>query len=166
MYAPVDLCTVGKPEVFGSKGHSIIQCGPILIGGSVLSNGSESLRWVAPASIYSIPGTFVVGRGLPSSRSRFHCTATLSSHIGGMPTPSGLPGTQVQSLVPLRSTVMAPCGPISATVASLVMLAGPADRARAILASTVSVGKVLGDEAKVGSCTAAKASAPRADVRL
>jgi hypothetical protein len=53
MYAPVALCVVGNPVVFGSKGHRIIKCGPILMGGLVVSNGSESLRCVAPANMYS-----------------------------------------------------------------------------------------------------------------
>jgi hypothetical protein len=43
------------------------------MGGPVLSNGSESLRCVAPASIYSIPGTVAVGLGLCSLASLFHC---------------------------------------------------------------------------------------------
>jgi len=35
----------------GIQGHMIIQCGGTVIGGLVLSYGSESLRCVAPASI-------------------------------------------------------------------------------------------------------------------
>jgi hypothetical protein len=66
MYAPVGRCVVGKPEVCGSKGQRIIQCAPILIGGSVLSVGSESLRCVAPASMYSMHGT-----GIEISITRF-----------------------------------------------------------------------------------------------
>ena len=68
--------------------------------GPGLSNGSELLRCVAPASMYSTPGTLVVGFTLCSAKSRFHCIATLSSHIGGDPTPLGSPGRQVKSLVP------------------------------------------------------------------
>ena len=41
--APVGLCVVGSPVVFGSNGHMIIQCGPTVIAGLVLSLGSESL---------------------------------------------------------------------------------------------------------------------------
>src|ERR1700678_3813386 len=104
MYAPVGRCVVGKPEVCGSKGQRIIQCGPILIGGSVLSVGSESLRCVAPASMYSMPGTVLVGFGLCSMASRFHCIATASAHIAGSPTAVVLPGIQVQPLFPGRST--------------------------------------------------------------
>ncbi len=37
MYAPVGLCVVGSPVVFGSNGHMIIQCGPIAMGGLVVS---------------------------------------------------------------------------------------------------------------------------------
>jgi hypothetical protein len=36
-----------NPVVFGSNGHMIIQCGPIVMGGLVLSDGSETLRCVA-----------------------------------------------------------------------------------------------------------------------
>src|SRR5229473_5679162 len=100
MYAPVGLCVVGNPLVFGSKGHRIIQCGPMGIGGLVLSNGSESLRCVAPANIYSMPGTVVLGLASWCSKSLFHCIATLSAHIAGVPTPVGSPGMQVKSFVP------------------------------------------------------------------
>src|SRR6202161_375596 len=103
------------------------------MGGSVLSNGSESLRCVAPASMYSMPGTLVVGFSLCSAKSRFHCIATLSSHIGGDPTPLGSPGRHVKSLVPVRRIIICPWASISATVASLVTFGGPAERARAIL---------------------------------
>ena len=37
MYAPVGLCVVGSPVVFGSNGHMIIQCGPISMGMLVVS---------------------------------------------------------------------------------------------------------------------------------
>src|ERR1700677_2974915 len=103
------------------------------MGGSVLSNGSESLRCVAPASMYSMPGTLVVGFALCSEKSRFHCIATLPSHIGGAPTPLGFPGMHVKSLVPGRRIFIFPWASISATVAFLVTLEGPAERARAIL---------------------------------
>src|ERR1700677_2934239 len=103
------------------------------MGGSVLSNGSESLRCVAPASMYSMPGTLVVGFALCSEKSRFHCIATLPSHIGGAPTPLGFPGMHVKSLVPGRRIFICPWASISATVAFSVTLGGPAERARAIL---------------------------------
>src|SRR5260221_6663017 len=51
MYAPVGSCVVGSPVVFGSKGHRIIQCRPMGIGGLVLSNASEALRGVGPANM-------------------------------------------------------------------------------------------------------------------
>src|ERR1700723_2267148 len=59
--------------------------------------------------------------------------ATLSSHIGGDPTPLGFPGMHVKSLVPGRRIFICPWASISATVASLVTFGGPAERARAIL---------------------------------
>jgi|HubBroStandDraft_6_1064221.scaffolds.fasta_scaffold169019_2 hypothetical protein len=62
MYAPVGLCVVGSPVVFGSNGHLIIQCGPTVIAGLLTSEGSESLRCVAPASMYVMPGTVLVVR--------------------------------------------------------------------------------------------------------
>src|SRR5580704_2123148 len=37
MNAPVGLYAAGRPEVFGSNGHMIIQCGPMVIGGLVWS---------------------------------------------------------------------------------------------------------------------------------
>jgi len=61
-YAPVGLCVVGSPVVFGSDGHRIIQCGPTVIAGLVTSEGSESLRSVALASMYVMPGTVLVVR--------------------------------------------------------------------------------------------------------
>src|ERR1700678_2415968 len=133
MYAPVGRCVVGKPEVCGSKGQRIIQCGPILIGGSVLSVGSESLRCVAPASMYSMPGTVLVGFGLCFMLSLFRCVATSSAHMGGSPTSVALPGIQVHPLVPGRSTCRLPWLSISAMVAPFVTFLGPAERARAIL---------------------------------
>ena len=55
-----------NPRSVDQQGQRIIQCAPILIGGSVLSVGSESLRCVAPASMYSMPGT-----GIEISITRF-----------------------------------------------------------------------------------------------
>src|ERR1700691_2574201 len=138
MYAPVALWCVGRPDVLGSKGHRIIQCGPTVMGASVLSYGSESLRCVAPASMYSIPGTVVVGLGLCSAKSRVHCIATLSSHSAGFPGTFGFPGKHVKSFVPWRRIFILPCASTSATVASFVTLGGPADSARAILLTIVS----------------------------
>jgi hypothetical protein len=51
MYAQVSRCVVGGPVALASKGHMIIQCGPMIIGGLVWLYGSESLRCVAPASM-------------------------------------------------------------------------------------------------------------------
>src|ERR1700690_1355299 len=138
MYAPVALWCVGRPDVLGPKGHRIIQCGQTVMGASVLSYGSESVRCVAPASMYSIPGTVVVGLGLCSAKSRFHCIATLSSHSAGFPGTFGFPGRHVKSFVPLRRSFILPCSSISATVASFVTLGGPAESARAILLAIVS----------------------------
>src|SRR6202050_4884755 len=103
------------------------------MGGSVLSNGSESLRCVAPASMYSTPGTVVVGFALCSAKSRSHCIATLSSHIGGDPMPLGSPGRHVKSLVPGRRIFICAWASVSATVAFFVTLGGSAERARALL---------------------------------
>ena len=97
------------------------------------------VEWVGVASlrcsrehVFDARG-LVVGFALCSAKSRFHCIATLSSHIGGDPTPLGSPGRHVKSLVPVRRIFICPCAFISATVASLVTLGGPAERARAIL---------------------------------
>jgi hypothetical protein len=40
MYAPVGLCVVGSPVVFGSNGHMIIQWGPTSMGMLVVERGS------------------------------------------------------------------------------------------------------------------------------
>jgi hypothetical protein len=52
----------------------------------------------------------------------FHCIATLSAHIAGVPTPVGSPGMQVKSLVPGRRIFIRPSESMSATEASFVML--------------------------------------------
>jgi len=55
---------------------------------------------------------------------------------GGMPIPFESPGMHVKSLVPGRRILYPPCPSGSATVACWVMLAGPADSARAIFSCT------------------------------
>ena len=44
MYAPVALYLVGRPVVFASTGHMIIQSRRTVIRGFAVSSGSESLR--------------------------------------------------------------------------------------------------------------------------
>jgi len=77
----------------------IIQCGPTLIGGLVLSYGSESLRCVAPASMYMIPGTVLLGFGLCALKSAAHCMAAASAGMGGSPMTFRFPGIQVKPLL-------------------------------------------------------------------
>src|SRR5277367_7051817 len=93
----------------------IIQCGPTVIAGLVLSYGSESLRCVAPASIYVIPGTVFVGFGLWALKSAAHCIEAASAHIGGSPITFGLPGMQVNPFVPSRRTIIFPLTSVSTT---------------------------------------------------
>ena len=57
-------------------------------------------RCVAPANMYSMPGTVVLGLALWCAKSLFHCIATLSAHIAGIPVPVGSPGMQVKSFCP------------------------------------------------------------------
>ena len=59
------------------------------IGGLVLSNGSVSLRCVAPANIYSMPGTVALGLSLCCAKSLFH--RQIDTDSGGAPAP--LPGS-------------------------------------------------------------------------
>ena len=64
------------------------------MGGSVSSNGSQSLRWVAPREhVFDARNggsrLCLVFREVFIS---FHCIATVSSHIGGDPEPLGSPG--------------------------------------------------------------------------
>src|SRR5262249_48124089 len=108
MYAPRSRCVTGSPVAFASKGHMIIQCGPMATGGLVWSNGSESLRWLAPASMYVIPGTVLVGLGFRAAKSAAHCMDGWSAHIGGSPTAFGLPGMQVNPFEPSRKTTVWP----------------------------------------------------------
>jgi hypothetical protein len=105
MYAPVGLWDVGSPVVLGSNGHRI-QWGQILIGGLILSNGSESLRCIAPANMYSIPGTVVDGFGLCSLKAL--CWQTVD-----------IEGEHKRSNKTLESTMPAP-DEITKTVTSLI----------------------------------------------
>jgi len=94
MYAPVECVSSAVLFAF-IKGQKIIQCGQG-IGGLVLSNGSESLRCVDRANIYSMPWNSVLGR-LVVLEVDMHCIATLSgAHIAARPTPVGSPGMQVK----------------------------------------------------------------------
>jgi hypothetical protein len=62
----------------------IIQCGPILIVGLVMSYGSEVLHHcVPPASMYVIPGVLFVGIGFRALKSAAHCMEGASMHTGG-----------------------------------------------------------------------------------
>src|ERR1700722_18032400 len=58
--------------------------------------------------------------------------------MGGSPITFGFPGMQVNPLSPSRRTVIFPSASMSATLADLAMVAGAADRARAIFTSTDS----------------------------
>jgi hypothetical protein len=136
MYAPVSRCLTGNPVALGSNGHMIIQCAGTVIGGLVVSYGSESLRWVAPASIYVIPGTVFVGFGLCALKSAAHCIDAASAHIGGSPMTLGFPGMHVKPFVPSRKMATFPCASISTMRADLAISGGPADIARAILTWT------------------------------
>ena len=99
-----------------SKGHRIIQCGPMGMAALVVSNGSVLLRCVAPQSMYAIPGTVLVGFGFPALTSANHCMATGSAHIGGSPIMFSLPGVQTHLFVPWRSTFLWPAKSVSTTV--------------------------------------------------
>ena len=143
MQAPVGLCVVGSPVVFGSNGHMIIQCGPTVIAGLVVSLGSESLLCVAPASMYVIPGTVLVGLGLWALASANHCNEAASTHMAGSPITLEFPGIQVKPLLPSRRTTVLPSASVSIIRADLAMSSGPADIARAILPCEVSLVSVV-----------------------
>src|SRR3954468_8496133 len=66
-----------------------------------------------------------------------HSIALGSKHIGSLPGELGSSGTQVQSLLPLRSTFMVPSSFISVTVAVRETLGGAAVMAFAIFAASV-----------------------------
>src|ERR1700726_2965181 len=66
-----------------------------------------------------------------------HSIALGSRHIGSLPGELGSSGTQVQSLLPLRSTFMLPSSLISAIVAVRDTLGGAAVMAFAIFAASV-----------------------------
>lgn len=116
----------------------IIQCGGTVIGGLVLSYGSESLRCVAPASMYVIPGMMFVGFGLWALKSACHCMEAASMHIAGSPIAFGWPGIHVKPFIPSRKTTVFPFESISTMRADFATSGGPADIARAILACTES----------------------------
>src|SRR5579863_8695637 len=82
-----------------------------------------------------MPGAVFVGLGFFAPISIIHCKPMGSAHIGTLPITFSSPGEQTQSLVPLRRMTRLPSAPISATVASLVMLCGPDSIALAILAA-------------------------------
>jgi len=81
----------------------IIQRGPTVIAGLVLSSGSESLLTVAPASIYVMPGTVVVDLGLRAFASANHCEDAASTHMRRLPNHLGVSrhaGETVAALTP------------------------------------------------------------------
>ena len=47
MYAPLGLCVVGSPVLFGSNGHIIIQWGPTSIAGLVYCIASPKMVLLA-----------------------------------------------------------------------------------------------------------------------
>src|ERR1700681_2927448 len=138
IHVPLFFGVVGRPLSFGT-GHITIQCGGSLIGVPFVANGSVALQSVPPASMYAMPGFVFVGFALWAAQSAPHCIVAASAHIASSPTTAGWPGMHVHPLVPLRSTVMLPLASMSATVACAVIEAGPAESARAIFWSLVSV---------------------------
>lgn len=85
-----------------------------------------------------MPGTVFVGFGFLALKSAAHCIDGPSAHMAGSPMTFGFPGMQVKSLVPSRRTMVLPCASVSMILADAATSAGPADMARAILASVVS----------------------------
>src|SRR6516162_3387444 len=85
-----------------------------------------------------MPGTVLVGFALCALASANHCSDAASTHIGGCPMTLGLPGMQVNPLLPSRRTTVFPLASLSTICADPAMLLGPADIARAILACVVS----------------------------
>src|SRR6185436_3028026 len=85
-----------------------------------------------------MPGTVFVGLDLRALKSAAHCIAAMSVHIGGSPIIVASPGMQVNPWLPSRSTTILPCGSLSMILADVAILVGPADIARAILASVLS----------------------------
>src|SRR5712671_218669 len=138
MYAPVSLLVTDSPVVFGSNGHRIIQCGPIVMGGLVSSDGSNTLRCVAPASMYMMPGSAFVGLALCAAISALHCRAASFEHDAGRPRTLGLPDWHVKPLLPSRRTTLLPCASAPTIRAESVTCRGPAAIARAIWTSAGS----------------------------
>src|SRR5579859_3756091 len=97
--------------------------------------GSLALQSVAPANIYSIPGSVFVGFGLCSAMSLSHCKAGEFAQKGGSPTTPRCPGKHVNPFVPSRNTASFPCSSRSTTLAAFAMLGGAAESARMILVS-------------------------------
>jgi hypothetical protein len=67
-----------------------------------------------------------------------HCIDAASAHIAGSPMTRGLPGMQVNPLLPSRSRTIFPCASVSTMRADFAISGGPADIARAIFALTDS----------------------------
>src|SRR5215831_20065010 len=88
--------------------------------------------------MYVIPGTVFVGLGLCALASANHCNEAASTHMGGSPITSGLPGMQVKPLLPTRRTIVFPFASVSIILADRAMSSGPADIALAILACVAS----------------------------
>src|SRR3954468_6467997 len=78
--------------------------------------------------MYMTPTTFA-GGGLCATHAWTHWPAFLSKHIGSGPGVSGASGMQVQPLVPLRSSVMAPFASTVTTDALWAIAPGAADSA-------------------------------------
>src|ERR1700736_3281483 len=107
IHVPVLRGVVGSPDDL-STGHRIIQWGGSLIGVPFVANGSLALQSEPPANMYMMPGFVLVGFGLWANQSSPHCIDAASAQNGSSPTTPTCPGTQVQPLLPLRSTVILP----------------------------------------------------------
>jgi len=73
----VSLLVAGNPVVFGSNGHMIIQCGPIVMGGLVL--GGLVLGGLVLGGL--VVGKLVVGKlvlGSPDGPHALDCVAPVS----------------------------------------------------------------------------------------
>src|SRR5262249_9451921 len=68
-----------------------------------------------------------------------HCIDGPSAHIGGSPMTFGMPGMQVKPLDPSRKTTVCPWASLSMIFADWAISAGPADMARSIFVSVVSL---------------------------
>src|SRR4029077_2392053 len=136
--APVCLASVDSPVVLGSKGQRTIQCGGSLMGVPEVALGSLALQSVAPSSMYSMPGSVLVGLGFCDMKSLSQRSAAALAQKVASPTTPGCPGKQVNPFVPSCNTVSTPFSSRSTTLAPLAMSEGAAASARAIFAALVS----------------------------